>query len=92
MENVQTAEELLSNNFEGLKEVINDDDLFFFYKAVVCEFAKEFAKLHVEAALKEASKNAKCSDDAIVDLGHTIIDAYVEKDSILKAYPLTNIK
>ena len=52
----------------------------------------EFAKLHVQAALKEASKNAKCSDDAIVDLGHTIIDAYVEKDSILNAYPLTNIK
>jgi len=52
----------------------------------------EFAKLHVEAALKEASKKAECCTDAIVDLGHTIIEAYVEKDSILNAYPLTNIK
>lgn len=51
-----------------------------------------FAKLHVEAALKEASKKAECCTDAIVDLGHTIIEAYVEKDSILNAYPLTNIK
>lgn len=52
----------------------------------------EFAKLHVEAALKEASKKAECCTDAIVDLGHTIIEAYVEEDSILNAYPLTNIK
>ena len=52
----------------------------------------EFAKLHVEAALKEASKKAKCCDDAIVDLGHTIIEAYVEENSILNAYPLENIK
>lgn len=51
-----------------------------------------FAKLHVEAALKEASKKAECCTDAIVDLGHTIIEAYVEEDSILNAYPLTNIK
>lgn len=52
----------------------------------------EFARMHVEAALKEASEKAKCCDDAIVDLDHTIIDAYVEKDSILNSYPLTNIK
>jgi uncharacterized protein with PIN domain len=52
----------------------------------------EFAKLHVEAALKEASENAKCCNGAIVDLDHTIIEAYVEKDSILNAYPLKNIK
>ncbi len=52
----------------------------------------EFAKLHVEAALKEASKKARCCDDAIVDLDHTIIDAYVEKDSILNSYSLENIK
>jgi predicted secreted acid phosphatase len=52
----------------------------------------EFAKLHVEAALKEASKKARCCDDAIVDLDHTIIDAYEEKDSILNSYSLENIK
>ena len=42
----------------------------------------EFAKMHVEAALKAASENAMgvhCTD-------------YVDPDSILDAYPLTNIK
>jgi hypothetical protein len=52
----------------------------------------EFAKLHVEVALKEASQQAKCCDGAIVNLGFEIISATVEKDSILNAYPLENIK
>jgi len=42
----------------------------------------EFAKMHVQAALKAASKNAMgvhCTD-------------YIDPDSILDAYPLTNIK
>ncbi len=43
----------------------------------------EFAKLHVEAALIEASENAK-----IIDVGKCV----VYKFSILNAYPLTNIK
>lgn len=54
--------------------------------------ARVFAKLHVVAALKAASENARCCDDAIVDLGHTIVEAYVEPDSILNAYPLDLIK
>jgi len=69
--------------------------------------AIEFAKRHVEAALKAASKKAnmlgitqhnnsapdKCEDFVSVfdsngpDYGYT-----VNKDSILNAYPLTNIK
>lgn len=42
----------------------------------------EFAKMHVQAALQSASENAMgvhCTD-------------YVDPDSILDAYPLTNIK
>jgi hypothetical protein len=43
----------------------------------------EFAKLHVEAALKEASKNT----------GHHYSNKdWVDKDSILNAYPLEKIK
>jgi len=51
------------------------------------EMMIEFAKLHMEAALKEASENAeqkwvKFTED----------DYEIDKDSILNAYPLENIK
>ena len=62
----------------------------------------EFAKLHVEAALKQASEKATILENG-KDIGNTYIwDAYntcnkdieyeTNKDSILNAYPLTNIK
>jgi hypothetical protein len=47
----------------------------------------EFAKLHVEAALTEASENA----DTIYR-GYSFGDYIVDKDSILNAYSLENIK
>ena len=48
----------------------------------------EFAKLHVEAALKAASEEA----DYITDGQEHITDVWIDKDSILKSYPLDNIK
>jgi hypothetical protein len=48
----------------------------------------EFAKLHVEAALKEVIENAESVYDSEEDC---FINA-VDSDSILNAYPLTNIK
>ena len=42
----------------------------------------EFAKLHVEAALKASIKEGKCSNGTSVLI----------KDSILNSYPLENIK
>jgi hypothetical protein len=80
-----TAEKLLGNNIDGLREVINDDDLFFFYKGVVCEFAKEFAKLHVEAAAKEIQDRIFMGDDIN---GMFLAD----KNSILNVYTKDNIK
>jgi len=61
---MKTVEEKLANNIDGLREIIDDDDLFFFYKGVVCEFAKEYAKLvsinelekHVEHPTKPGYK------------------------------------
>jgi hypothetical protein len=62
----------------------------------------EFAKLHVEAALKEASENAKASlgkdwisrKEQKIHPGQLVdtIIIKVDKDSILNSYPLTNIK
>lgn len=45
-----------------------------------------FAKLHVEAALREAVKNAWVVD------GCDTHGVEIDEDTILKAYPLTNIK
>lgn len=44
----------------------------------------EFAKLHVEAALKEAAEKAVTEE--------VWGDYYVDKNSILNSYPLKNIK
>ena len=50
------------------------------------EAMKEFAKLHVEAALKAASEKAK------IDKSVTFGWEKVDRPSILKSYPLDNIK
>ena len=75
----------------------------------------EFAKLHVEAALKEASEKAEIQEDyysddnfslsdlkELADNGYPRTDNYgeiyavdivsINKNSILNAYPLENIK
>jgi hypothetical protein len=49
----------------------------------------DFAKSHVEAALKAASENAKVVD---VGIDYSIIEWTVEKSSILNSYPLDKIK
>ncbi len=49
----------------------------------------EFAKLHIEAALKAASKKAKVVD---VGIDYAIIEWAVDKNSILNSYPSKNIK
>jgi hypothetical protein len=50
------------------------------------EIMIEFAKMHVEAALKEASEKALVYAD---EGGYS---EFVDEQSILNAYPLTNIK
>ena len=56
----------------------------------VSEMMVAFAKLHVEAALKEASEKV------ILDYGDYISDGcyerIIDKDSILNSYSLDNIK
>ena len=64
-------------------------------KTTVCrsdeveKIMKEYAKLHIEAALKAASEKAKAKEDPN-DYGTGEI--WVDKKSILSAYPLTLIK
>lgn len=71
----------------------------------VAELVIEFAKLHVEAALKAASENASLKpaegrfdlpDYAEEGINATVDDLdnayYIDKDLILRSYPLENIK
>lgn len=85
-----TAEELLRNKYklEGERGTLRIDQ--------VSMFMIEFAKLHAEEALKEASEKAKQIEDPYAYTGNTgseyPADYIIDKDSILNAYALENIK
>ena len=91
MSKIPTAEEL-SKKYTRLRSAVALKDL--------SDFAIEFAKLHVEAALEEASEKALLRfenyEGTWEEQDVYVLDQYtnmkVSKDSILKAYPLTNIK
>ena len=88
MEKIPTAEEFLKS--KGLGGYQEFDGIL-----------QEFAKMHVEAALKEASENAKVQmgDDCILNKiaihPNSLVDTAVIKvnsASILNSYPTSNIK
>lgn len=73
-----TAEEFLPKNSNGM------------YSRNEVETAMiEFAKLHVEKALKEASQQAEISNKPKFSGDYNLV---VDEDSILNSYPLENIK
>ena len=75
MKKIITAEQFLKEN-----NVVGMTDL-------VTPIMIEFAKLHVESALKAASKSAR-----LKELEVHLSDGSVDKDSILNSYSLENIK
>lgn len=85
MSKILTAKEylIISDEFETLETREQEEAVT---KAMI-----EFAKLHVEAALKAADQNASVE---IIDYdeldNHPIYS--LDSKSILNAYPLTNIK
>jgi hypothetical protein len=52
---------------------------------------KDFARLHVEAALEEAGKKAKTKKIYRGTDSSMLVKKVIDKESILNAYPLTNI-
>ena len=62
----------------------------------VTDMLIEFAKMHVEEALKQASEKADADftylGDDLKEIGAEYIEVYTIKDSILNAYPLDLIK
>lgn len=82
MEKIPTAEEFLINlGFPGHAK-----------HGLAKKWMIEFAKLHVEAALKEASENVKVHRDSNGEWVSSNVKCHVNKDSILNSYPLENIK
>lgn len=82
MKKIPTTEEFLK---DFNKEKGNIDKLY--YDSYIISFAKEFAKLHVEDALK------KIADNYIYYLeGDEGSERLNEKRFFKEAYPLTNIK
>jgi len=80
MEKIPTAEEFMRTFTTGKTEETPQE--------YVQDMLIAFAKLHVEAALKEASvKTYKAS------IGHgNVYHTESARDSILKSYPIENIK
>lgn len=91
--NLPTAEEFLKNFNE---EENNIDKLY--YDSYVKKAMIKFAKMHVQEALKQAYQKAELKeqekgDEQICFMVNDMGDAYVlDKDSILNAYDLNNIK
>ena len=81
---IPTAEEFLKKNIDYVLEIDAKND--------VEEAMIEFAKLHVEQALKEASEKAKIKYQYNRNIGSQYCDEYVDKDSILNSYSIDNIK
>ena len=75
MEKIPTVEEFLDSLYRKKGQTMFD---------AIEQAMIEFAKLHVEQALKEASKKSKNKEGQITD--HKLTN------SILNSYPLSNIK
>lgn len=59
---------------------------YFFTSEQLNQFLSEVIK----NTLDTAAKKAECCEDAIVDLGHTIVEAYVDEKSITNTFEETN--
>jgi hypothetical protein len=81
LDNMITAEELLNKKFPEFEDLDNGNIWDNIEEVMI-----EFAKLHVKAALKEASENAE------IDMIKYTDDYEINKKSILNAYPLEIIK
>ena len=82
---IPTAEEFLDKKYGLIKDELTGD---MFADYVSPNDLIEFAKMHVEAALKAAYENVFINDYD----EHEQYSPHIDKDSIIKAYPLTNIK
>ena len=83
MKNI-TAEDILREYIDF--DDINGNDTVELLPLTIADIMIEFAAIHVEAALKEASKKAH------IQMDEHDLSCSVNKNSILTSYPLSNIK
>lgn len=92
MSKIPTAEELLIEEAKCFSSPLTADAL----QLLVINVANKHALNHTKAALKAAADKAKVVDDPYSYCGNTGSeyppDQVVDKDSILNAYPESNIK
>lgn len=84
---MNTAQELWDKHFNGL----HYDDIT---PEKMERYAIEFAKLHVQAALKSASEKAelKTVEKYHREIDLSVYEPYIDKESILNGYDIDNIK
>ena len=87
---MKTAEEFLIEKEYPLYNEFGGLGMYYVREAMI-----EFAKMHVQEALKQASEKADADftylGDDLKEIGAEYIEVYTIKDSILNAYPLENI-
>ena len=86
---IPIAEQWVNQQFEKQRITTNGNDDVYCSRQGIIEACQIFAKIHVEAALKEAFLN---SEMRVSENDTTEVTITVSKDSILNAYPLENIK
>ena len=88
---MKTAEEFLMQKEYPLYNEFGGLGMYYVKEAMI-----EFAKMHVQEALKQASKKADADftylGDDLKEIGAEYIEVYTIKDSILNAYSLDLIK
>jgi hypothetical protein len=89
MEKIPTAEEFLKD----LQHEYEETGEYKMYFAIdIPDKLREFAKLHVEAALKAASEKGEAVVRTNGEWTSSKVTAGVNKESILNSYPLDKIK
>jgi hypothetical protein len=87
MEKTPTAEEIMQNHLDP-HDCLRPSKCY----DMTLDAMVEFAKLHVQSALKVASQKAVTKEDIAIFAEGTFVTQIVDKDSILNSYPLENIK
>ena len=89
MKKIPTAEDFMNSKEFEPDSGISFEDYHGDNAAMVPHMMIEFAKLHVQAALKTANQHATASNKSKFSGD---CNPVVDSDSILNAYPLENIK
>lgn len=89
MSKIPTAEEILELHYNMDRD---EDGHPVYYEWSAKDAMIEFAKLHVKAALEAASEKAETDGKHVYMFRREYVPVKVDKNSILNAYLLTNIK